>query len=485
MTYMPSSVIDSTLFGGGYSTPEVKALFEDRMILQNWLAIEAALARTQADMGIIPEKAAVEIELKANADNMDVQELADGMATIHHTLVPTLRCLQHLCVDGAGEYIHMGATTQDITDTGYMLSIKKAFDIIYRDVLAAQDALLELVRTYRDTPMAGRSHTQQGAPITFGYKCAVWASEVQRGLERMDDCRKRCFVGELHGAMGNMSGLGPLGMDISSRTIRRLGLSVPDTAWHTSRDRMAEICYALSIVSCTFGTIGHELASMQRTEIAEVAEKFGKGEVYSSTMPHKRNPNGFEAIQCLARLIKAEACAAQESMFCDHERDGAMWKIEWKAVTDCIIMAAACAAKAANILQNLQVYPDKMMENLFVAHGLMMSERVMFALGKKIGKQTAHEVVYRIAMDTFVEKAQFRDKLLADPLVAENLSAKEIDTLMDPSTYTGLSGDICDKVLVSISEARARQEDAINVERPKKKTADVMLEASMNGWQGQ
>ena len=183
--------------------------------------------------------------------------------------------------------------------------------------------------------------------------------------------------------------------------------------------------------------------------------------VYGNVRNSSFHQLGRKSLSRYVDGILSDSVPLDKSLSALVERDGALWKIEWKAVTDCIIMAAACAAKAANILRNLQVYPDKMMENLYVAHGLMMSERVMFALGKKIGKQTAHEVVYRVAMDTFVEKAQFKDKLLADPQVAANISEKELDELMDPATYTGLSGEICDKVLLSISDARARREEAL------------------------
>ncbi len=453
---MSSTVIDSVIFCNVFSTDEVRSIFEDKTIIQNWLDIEAALAKTQAELGIIPQKAAKEIILKADIKNMDLQDMANGIAKTHHSLMPLLNMLQNACADGAGEYIHMGATTQDILDTGYMLSITKAFDIIYRDVSAAQSELIRMVRTYRDTPMAGRSHTQQALPITFGYKCAGWASELQRDLERMDDCRKRCFVGELHGAMGTLTGFGPLGMEVSERTIRRLGLNVPDIAWYTSRDRIAEICHVLSMTCSTFGRIGSELGRMQMTEIGETAESFGVGDIGSTTMPHKRNPFGLETMQALAKLVKSTASNTQESMFCAHERDGALWRIEWKSVCECIMMASACAAKALNVFHGLQVFPDRMRENLFAAKGLMMSERVMFALGEKIGKQTAHEVIYRISMETFTEGAQFRDKLLADPTVTANLSTAEIDELMDPSTYTGFAGEICDKVVASIEKARQK-----------------------------
>ena len=173
-------------------------------------------------------------------------------------------------------------------------------------------------------------------------------------------------------------------------------------------------------------------------------------------MPHKRNPNGLEALQCLARLVKGEATTAQESMFCEHERDGALWKIEWKAVNECIILASACTAKGAQILAHLEVHPERMQENLFIAKGLMMSERIMMALGQKIGKQTAHEVVYELAMQAFENKEQFREILLSSPVITANLTKEEVDQLLDPNTYTGLAGEICDRVVTAIRISRSK-----------------------------
>ena len=453
---MASAMIDSVLFANNYSMPEVRQLFDDTTMVQNWLDIESALAQTQAEMGIIPQEAADEISRKAHVENLDLTAIGHGVDAIHHSLVPTLRALQSICENGAGEYIHMGLTTQDVIDTGFIISLKKGFKIIYDNLRTCEDHLLGMIKKYRDTAMAGRSHTQQGVPITFGYKCANWASEIERDLLRMESCYQRCFVGELFGALGTMAGFGPRGMEVSDRTIKRLGLDIPNISWHTSRDRMAEICHVVSIACCTLGRMGNELAKMQMTEIGEVAEGFTPGEVSSSTMPHKRNPNGFEALQCLARLVKGEAATAQESMFCEHERDGALWKIEWKTVNECIILASACSAKGAKILENLQVYPERMQENLFIARGLMMSERVMMALGQKIGKQTAHEVVYEIAMKTFEGKHQFRDMLLDSPIIMANLSEAEIDELLDPNTYTGLAGEICDRVVAAIKISRSK-----------------------------
>jgi len=382
---MACSMIDSSLYRNSFSTPEMRKIFDDRSLLANMLEIENAMASVQGELGLIPNEALQEILRKGKVENMDFAAIEKEINRIGHSLVPVIRYWQSICEGNAGEYIHLGATTQDILDTAFMMCYKKGFQVIYRDAREMEAACLKLVIKYKDTVMAGRSHTQQAIPITFGYKAANWASELRRDIERLQECYHRCFVGELYGAVGSLASFGKDGMHIAKETIKRVGLDVPDIAWHTSRDRIAEIVTTIGILCCTIGRIGKEIASLQKTEIGELAEGFTKGAVGSSTMPHKRNPNGPEAMQMLARSVKASMCLSMESMFCEHERDGAFWKLEWKSVNDTIIMAGACVAKGKKVLDHLDVFPETMKENLYKLKGLMMSELMMLELGKKIG----------------------------------------------------------------------------------------------------
>jgi len=321
---MASNMLDSLLYRNVFGTPEMREIFDDKTIMQNWLDLEVALAQTQADLGIIPREAAEEIARKAFVDNLNITEIEVGINRIGHSLVPTLRNFQEICDGGWGEYIHLGATTQDILDTGFMMSIKRGFEAIYRDILEVEEAILKLVNEHADTVMAGRTHCQQALPITFGYKAAIWASEVRRGIERMKDCRRRCFVGQLSGAVGTMGGFGEQAIKVSDESIKKIGLDIPDIAWHASRDRVAEIVSVLAILACTLGKIGNEICGMQMTEIGEIAEGFTKGSVGSSTMPHKRNPGTAEALHMLSRLIKTNAAATFDSIYSTFERDGAL-----------------------------------------------------------------------------------------------------------------------------------------------------------------
>lgn len=453
---MACNMLDSMLYKNSFSTTHMREIFDDMTVVQNILDIEAALAQTQAEMGIIPKEAAEEITKKAKVENLDISNIQAGIAKVGHSLVPILDEFERICDGHYGEYLHLGATTQDIIDTAFMLSIKRGFDIIYKDMLETEIIMLDMVQKYRNTIMPGRSHTQQALPITFGYKVSVWSSEVRRNIERMEDCAKRCFVGELSGAVGTMAGFGAEGLEVSDRTIKRLGLNIPDVAWHVSRDRISEICTTLAIITYTNGKIGNELAKHQMTEISEVFEGFVPGSVGSSTMPHKRNPNKLESLQMIARLTKGSAETTMESMFCEHERDGALWKIEWKSANETVILAGTSSNNIKNVMKNLVVNEDKMRKDLYVLKGLMQSEGIMLELGKHIGKQTAHGIVYDISMETFEKDADFGEMLFANEVVKKHLTKEKIDEILNPETYIGLSGEICDRVVKSIQSARLR-----------------------------
>lgn len=453
---MAADMLDSILYRNAYSTKEMRDIFDDRTIIQNFLDIEKALATVQADLGVIPREAAEEICKKGFAENLDLDEIEAGIVKIGHSLVPVLRNFQKKCDNGYGEYIHLGATTQDILDTGFMLSVKQGFDAVYRDALEAEEALLSLVDRYEDTVMPGRTHGQQAIPITFGFKAAVWASEVERDIERMEECRKRCFVGQLSGAVGSMAGFGEQGREISRRAIEILGLEVPDISWHVSRDRIVEIAGVLATLGCTFGKIGQEVIYMQGTETGEAAEGFAAGAVGSSTMPHKRNPVAPEALITLSRLAKANMGATFDSMYQFHERDGASWKIEWMSLNETVMLTGGVLDKAKKLLKSLDVFPERMKSNLNLLKGLMMSEPVMLELGRKLGKQTAHELVYQISMAAFEEQADFKTKLLENEIVAANMDPEKLDALLDPENYTGHCGAIAREVSAAIKVKRKK-----------------------------
>jgi adenylosuccinate lyase len=444
---MGSHIIDSDIYGAGFAPAEIKAVFTDRNRVQKWFDVEAALAQAQAEIGMIPQEAAAEISRKANADLVDLEAIGAGISQIAHSLVPALRALEHLCDGNAGEYVHYGTTTQDIIDTGLILQIKEAWAILLRDLRAIRAILAERSQRYKHTVMVGRTHGQQALPITFGYKLAVWVDEIDRHLERCTEAEKRLFVGNITGGVGTMASFGTHGFEVQERTLRKLGLGVPRICWHSARDRFAELAYLLVQMAATMGKMANEVYNLQRTEVNEVREPFHMGKVGSSTMPHKQNPSTVELVVGLARLVRGNLMPLTDALFQEHERDATCWRIEWAAIPEAVIYTGATLQHMKRVLAGLEARQESMARNLDLLGGLLLSEHVMLALGEKIGKQTAHEVVYEIAMQAQEEGMPFREALLANEQITAHLSRDTLEQLLDPAQYIGLAPQIVDAVV--------------------------------------
>ena len=444
---MPSHVSESLLYGASFSTAEFLSIFNDHARVQAWFDVEVALAKAQGQLGVIPKEAAQEIAQKAAVENVDVSEIGKGISATAHPIVPAIRALEEICNDGAGEYIHYGATTQDIMDTGLVLQVKKSWPIILRDLTGIQDALIKLAKEHRSTPMVGRTHGQQALPLTFGYKCAVWIDEIGRQISRFNEAKPRVLSGNITGAVGTMAAFGPKGREIQKIALEHLGLTVPNICWHSSRDRICELANLMTQISGSLGKIAREIYSLQQVEFGELAEPHHHGKVGSSTMPHKRNPAVVELAIGLSRLIRAQQVAITDAAFQEHERYSALLRIELAAVPEMMIYSGALLSKMRTVLEKLEVYPKRMRSNLDMLGGLLLSEKVMLALGEKIGKQTAHEVVYEIAMGSFEKEIPFKDALNADERVSNHLNSQEIGSLLDPVSYIGESEKIVDDVL--------------------------------------
>ena len=451
---MASHATESLLYGASFATPEFTAIFSDANRVQKWFDVEAALADAQAGLGMIPEAAAREIRARARVEDVDLAEIGRGISATAHPIVPALRALEENCADGAGEFIHYGATTQDIMDTGMALQIREAWPLVRRDLDACQTALAGLARTHRSTPMAGRTHGQQALPITFGYKCAVWVDELQRQKERMEQAGRRILTGNITGAVGSMASFGPLGRDMQKRALDALGLATPTICWHSSRDRIVELAHILAQISASLAKIARELYILQQVEFGEVAEPHHHGKIGSSTMPHKRNPATLELAIALERLVRAKQVAITDAVHQENERFTAMLRIELAAVPEMFIYTGALLAKMRFVLEGLVVNAGRMRANLDLLGGLLLSERVMLALGESIGKQTAHELVYDIAMEAHEAGTPFREALLGNAQVSAHLDAAEIDSLLDPAGYIGSCEALVDDVLARAMPGR-------------------------------
>lgn len=444
---MSSQIFDSQFLKDLYGTPEMRAVFDDMHLLQKWLDTEVALAQAQAELGIIPDSAAVEIARRARAEELDLTRLKQLIDQTVHPIVPVIRLLQQACEGDAGEYIHWGATTQDIMDTAMVLQIKEAILIIEERLERFAAVLSESAAKYRDLPMAGRTHGQQALPITFGFKVAIWLAEVERHRERLTQCKPRVLVGEFGGAVGTLASVSEYGLQIQQGMMNRLGLGVPTIAWHSARDTLAEFAMILSLITATMGKIAHEVISLQRTEIAEVEEPFNEGKVGSSTMPHKRNPMLSEAIVALARLGMRIPSIALDAMIQEHERDWAGDHMEWAYLPEICIMTDGALHLTIRVISGLLVYPDRMRFNLNKTNGLMLSEAVMLVLALKVGRQTAHEIVYECAMQSIEKNLPFKQTLADHTVIALHLTVQDIERLLDPIHYTGLSGQFVDRVV--------------------------------------
>ncbi|WP_158738089.1 adenylosuccinate lyase [Alteribacillus sp. YIM 98480] len=447
---MRSHIIDSKIFGDQFSTEEMRLIFSEENMINKWIEVEVALAEAEAKLGIIPADAVHEIKQKGKVELFNFDQIKQGVDKTWHPLVPFIREFKSLCEDEAGEYIHWGVTTQDVMDTGMVLQIKEAFKVIEKELEDLQEILCELAKKHSDTVMAGRTHGQHALPITFGYKVAVWASEVNRHVSRLNNLKESVLTGNIAGAVGTLASLGEDGLKVQSEVNSYLGLEVPDIAWHVSRDRFADVTSFLGILGGTFGKISNEIIQLQKTEIAEVEEPFEFGRIGSSTMPQKRNPMACEAVGAVCRLLRSQSSLGIEAMVQEHERDMGPWQAEWEFIPEMFMLSASVLHHMKWILKDLHVYSSTMRKNLEKSNGLIMSEAVMMHLAETLGRQKAHDEVYQVAMKAFEENISLKDALKSNQEIADILSPPEIEELLNPLNYTGSSKEFVENVISKI-----------------------------------
>ncbi|WP_152656909.1 adenylosuccinate lyase [Oceanobacillus sp. CFH 90083] len=448
---MGSHVIDLRMLQNNFSTDEMRQVWNDENRLQKILDAEAALALSQSELGVIPDKAGKTIAEAAKIEHFHVEDIAQEAVKLKHSLMATVNHLQKLSGD-YGEYVHFGVTTQDITDTGTILQLKEAHQILYRDMKETAQLLIKLSDKYKDTPMAARTHGMQGLPTTFGFKLAVILSEFDRHLQRLQEVESRTFTGVLAGGVGTYAALGSIGPEVEARALDKLGLNTPDICWHSSRDRLSEYGSILGLVSGSLGKLGNEFYNLMRTEIDELEEPFQAGNVGSTTMPHKRNPALFEGIASLTKPVLHSVSLLHESLIMDHERDAKSWRSEWVALPEICLYLSSQLKTTINVLKGLIVKPENMLRNLNMQGGLLLSERIMFALSEKVGKQTAHHLVYELAMKSYEKNIPFKTTLIENEEVSSVLSEEQIEQLLDPSQYTGLASAKVEEVIAQFKK---------------------------------
>jgi 3-carboxy-cis,cis-muconate cycloisomerase len=426
-----------------FKDPGLRPLFEEAARWQSWLDVEAALARAQADLDIIPASAADRIEEVAKLDLLDDKAIRDGLARTGHPLVPLVWELARVAGDEAGGYVHWGATTQNILETGDALLLRRAHGILRRQLAELLGHLADLAERSADMAMAGRTHGQHAVPITFGYKVAVWIDELIRHDERLAAVEPRVFVAMLGGAAGTFASLGAQGPAVQAGLAGLLGLAPTPVPSRTHRDREAEYVTILGLIAATSGKIANESYTLMKQEFAEAREPVPPGTVGSSTMPQKRNPILAQDVMAGAAQVRALVPLALDAMMTEHEANRATTVMMRSAIGPAAVLTGDCLGRLIAICSGMELFPGRMRENLDLTGGMILSEAIMMELGKTLGRQEAHDIVYEAAEDVLSGAVESFDRALAArPEIQANLSPDAIEAMLDPAAYTGLCAEM-------------------------------------------
>ena len=432
-----------------YGRPKMKAIFEEETRLQRLLDVEAALARAHAKVGNVPRGAAEEIARRASTKDVRVDRVKALEEETRHDLMAVVMALTEVCKGDAGKYVHLGATSNDILDTATALQLRDAIAILDDDLTLLARVLAKLAGRHKKTVMLGRTHGQAAAPITFGLKIAVFASEALRHRERLREASARVLVGKMSGAVGTGAAFGEHALAIQEDVLRSLKLGAEDAATQVvGRDRHAEFLAILANVAASLEKFCTEVRNLQRNEIGEVAEAFEeRKQVGSSTLAQKENPIVSENVCSLARVVRALVPPAWENVALWHERDLTNSAAERFLLPHACVLLDEMLARTTDVFRDLRVYPDRMRENLDSMKGQVMSESAMIALARRgMGRQEAHRLVRDAAQKARLRGLHLKDILAADPKVAKLLSKKELDDTMNPDRYVGQSAAIVDAV---------------------------------------
>lgn len=452
---MPILPIDT----GRYGSPEIRRVFEEETRFQRMLDVEAALARARAQVGDIPREAAEEIGRQANTKSVSLLRVHEIEKVTDHEVMALVEALSE--VSGkSGSYVHLGATSSDILDTGLALQMKEGVDLIAGELDRLEEVLLGLSKKYRDTLMIGRTHGQHALPMTLGLKFSVWLREVSRHIERLNQCKERVLIGKMSGAIGTMAGFGKNAQQIQELVMKRLGLSAPEvTTQIVQRDRYAELICLFAIIAGSLDKFATEIRNLQRPEIDELGEPFAVGkQVGSSTMPQKKNPWRSENISSLAKMERSLVNPALESIVTWHERDLSQSASERFIIPEAFILLDHMLNSTTRILSGLRVNMERMQENLMEFRDPIMSESVMINLAKKgMPRQEAHRLIQRLIFESQEKRGSFAEMLAGNPTVAKYLSRDEIDAALDPKSYLGMSSELVDAAIeATAAERRAR-----------------------------
>jgi 3-carboxy-cis,cis-muconate cycloisomerase len=440
------------------STDAMLTLFAPASTVQRMLDVEAALARALAVAGVIPADAVVPIEAACHADRIDAEALTAAAASAGNLAIPlvkqlTARVAEH--APDAAKYVHWGATSQDIIDSGMVLQLRDALDEIQAGIDALCDVLARQAATYRDTPMVGRTWLQQALPITLGLKFAQWLNAIERHRTRLAQLRARALALQFGGAAGTLASLGDAAPAVAQALAAELSLPLPSVPWHTQRDRVTEAATVLGLLTGTLGKIARDISLQMQTEIGELAEPSASGKGGSSTMPHKRNPVGCAAALTAAARVPGLVATMLSAMVQEHERALGGWQAEWETLPDIARLCAGALANVTEIVTGLDVDTARLAANLGMTRGLILAESVMLALGTSIGRLRAHELVEHASREAVASGRTLREVLGDNPDVTRVLSEAQLDGLFDPAHYSGQARQFVDAVLADYRAARS------------------------------
>ena len=433
-----------TPFTAIFVPQDLRDAVSDRAWVQGMLDAEHALARAGVPVGLVPADAALRIGEECRADGFDAAGIADDGRAVGNPAEPLVRELRTAVGADAAEYVHLGATSQDIVDTAAMLVSRHAATLVLAELDRLAEGCAELARTYRSTPMAARTLLQQAVPTTFGLKAAGWLLAVLEARRRLAAVRGERLAAQLGGAAGTLAALGDDALEIVRLYAQELGLAEPLLPWHANRQRVAELGAALDAAAGAAAKVGRDIVLLAQSEVGEVAEALGGG---SSTMPQKRNPVRSTLAVACQRLAHAHAGVLLGELAHEHERAVGGWHVEWEALSGALAFAGGAAAAAADAVAGLEVDAARMQANLDASGGLVVAERVSFALTPRLRRRLAHEVVAEAA-----EAASFREALLADRRTG--LSTDELDALLDPTGYRGAAEALVDRALGEYERTR-------------------------------
>ncbi|PTD94600.1 adenylosuccinate lyase [archaeon SCG-AAA382B04] len=441
---------------GRYGSEELRKVWEKRSELEKMLEVEAALAEAEAEEGLIPQSAAEEIKNKASLEHVKLERVKEIESKIHHDIMAVVQGLSEQCSDDSGEYVHLGATSNDIKDTTRGLQIKESLKIIKNKLVSFEDVLLDKCERYKSTPCTGRTHGQHAVPTTLGHKFAIFLDEIHRHINRINELEDRILVGQITGAVGTQAALKEKGEIVHQKTIKKLGLKpVTISNQVIQRDRHAELVSELGLLASSLDKIGKEVRNLQRTEISELEEPFKEEQVGSSTMPQKRNPIKSERICGLAKVLRGNVPSEFENVALEHERDLTNSSSERILLPESFLLVDEQLKLAIEVFDELVIHEDNIERNLNLTNGLNMSEAVMIELVENgFGRQEAHGLIKECAMETYESEKDFFDVLVNRKEIRNILGKEDVKRILDPKNYLGSAEEHVENVIKKVRESR-------------------------------